>query len=224
MKRISFFLGILLVLLFIAVAFLFKIRSVSCTTVDHSRCPEKIQQLLDSLNGSRLFFSGKKLKTVLLNQPEVQSFSTRTSVLGDIMIELTLREAFVALKPESSSVYTLYTKDGVVVKETPETTLPVVVLKEQLSEKEIPFVATLGWNITGVLPVSDMSVEGGALKVTLRDHRIVYYPLSGDIDLLLGATLATFSQLNLTEGKLIIDRQAVEIHEIDLRFKNPVLR
>lgn len=161
---------------------------------------------------------------MLMMEPEIASYSVRISPLGAASVEITLREGSIAFKPETTNAYTIYTKDGILVKEAQESSLPTVLLKEQIDTASVPFVATLSYELTTILPVSQMTVEGESLKVLLRDNRVLLYPLSGDIDVLLGSTLITFSQLNLTEGKLIIDRQAVVIHEIDFRFKNPVLR
>ncbi len=223
MKRVFFAFGIILVVILLVCVFVLKVRNTSCSA-SNLTCPSDISTEVHSFQGRRLFGSQKALRNFLSNKPEVKSFSIYTSPLGDIFINLELRKADIALSPEGSSVFTLYTKEGVVVRESPGTTVPVVILKEQLPPEAVSFIVQLSWQLTTILPVQEMTVEGSSLKVVLRDGRFVHYPLSGDIDLLLGTTLATFSQLNLTDGKLIIDKKATEIHEIDLRFKNPVLR
>lgn len=224
MKRVFLFLGVLFTVLFVSLFFFLKIRSVSCSADHTPSCPSSLLEKLQAFKGSRIFQSERKIRNTLSSEPEVLSYAVKTSPLGDITVRITLREGSIALKPESSNTYTLYTKDGILVKEAPDTSVPTVVLKEQINTEAVPFVAALSYQLTTILPVSQMTVEGESLKVVLRDNRILLYPLQGDIDVLLGSTLITFSQLNLTEGKLIIDRQAVVIREIDLRFKNPVLR
>lgn len=224
MRRIFLFFGILLSILLGLLFFFLKVRTVSCEADGSIQCSSLLFEKLSAFQGNRLFQSERKIRNTLSSEPEVLSYAVKTSPLGDITVRITLREGSIALKPESSNTYTLYTKDGILVKEAAQTSLPTVVLKEQISTEAVPFVAALSYQLTTILPISQMTVEGESLKVVLRDNRILIYPLQGDIDVLLGSTLITFSQLNLTEGKLIIDRQAVVIREIDLRFKNPVLR
>lgn len=224
MRRIFLFLGVLLAILLFSLFFFLKVRSVSCELDRSLPCSSSLVEKLSAFEGTRLFQSERKIRQMLTSLPEVESYAVRTFPLGDVVVRIILREGRVAIKPESSNTYTLYTKDGILVKEASETNLPTIVLKEQINTEAVPFVAALSYQLTTILPVSQMTVEGESLKVVLRDNRILLYPLEGDIDVLLGSTLITFSQLNLTDGKLIIDRQAVVIREIDFRFKNPVLR
>lgn len=224
MKRLFLLLGIVLIIVLLSGLFFIKVRSVTCTTQDKNVCPNQTNTALSLLKGSRLLGAEKRARAILSSKAEVKDFKIQTSILGDISVSITLREASIALKPDSSDTYTLYTKDGIVVREDKNTTLPFITLKEQIPSESVPFVVQLGFELTTMLPTKELVIEGSSLKVVLRDDRMLYYPLSGDLDLLLGSTIATFSQLNLSDGKLIIDRKATTIREIDLRFKNPVLR
>ncbi|GEM_PF-1522319 len=222
-KKIFVAIGILGTILLIGSLFLLKVRSVSCSTTTNVPCPSVIETDLLRLEGMPLLRYAPSLKQIV-TRSEVKKYTTRISPLGSLAVTLTLRDPVIAFKASGAEVSTLYTEDGTVVGESTATDLPTIAIVEQVEKENIPFLAQFGYELSRTFSVNTFIVTGTALEVNLSDGRKLFYPLSGDIDVLLGASLLTFSQLNRDEGKLMINGEPTAVKEIDFRFKNPVLR
>lgn len=224
MRKLFLGIGVLLVAVFIFSVFFLKVRSVTCELTSESPCPPAIFTSVMKFEGKPLAASVRQISSFLQNSSLVQSFSVKVSPLGDVSLFVAVRLPDIALKSDNNSSYNLYTKEGVFVQTVESTNLPTIVVKDQISSEEVQFVSVLGYSLMKNLPISLMSVSNETLQVTLLDQKMLFYPLSGDIDVLLGSTILTFSQLNQTFGVLIIKGEPVTVTQIDFRFKNPVLR
>jgi hypothetical protein len=65
-------------------------------------------------------------------------------------------------------------------------------------------------------------IENSYLMTNLKDGYKIIFPLDGDRDFLLGATVLILNELNKDEMSSKI--KVGELRTVDLRFKNPVLK
>lgn len=223
----------LAVILVLGAIFLFsilhKVSSVSCM-VENKSCPENINEVASSFVGQPMWSLNRNIRVKLQEFSEIEQFSTRISPLGDVSISVVLRDPIIAIKAEGSTEATFYTENGVPAGVGSVTSLPIIMVKEQIDSSRIPFVVELSSELTRMLSIRTYELTQSALVLTLLDSRRLLYPLDGDVDTLLGATLITFSQLNAGTEKLIINNERGQpaeekvVQEVDFRFKNPVLR
>ena len=146
--------------------------------------------------------------------------------LIQLIIELNLKKPKYTIKDSLSSKFYLIDEDETVLEITEESNLPTIVksrvdikLGENINKKDkfsLEIVEKVAW----LYSVKEGIIEKEELKLTLKEGVLVRFPLEGDVDSLVGGLRLIFSRLN--DGSQGIRME--DIKEIDLRFKNPVLR
>ena len=116
-------------------------------------------------------------------------------------------------------------KSGKILGFSTETLLPKSISDKELNEHQLQFVSELGRKLFLIYGINSSEIKNDAFITTTNGGYIVYFPLKGDTDVLLGSLELILSQLNRTKGNFKIeDDKMVNPTTIDLRYVNPVLR
>lgn len=213
---LSFFVLFLLGLL-LSLPYIVKVGNIYCKTDSQQSCRSEISSKINELKGKSLFSASKNGNNILDNSPYVASYKISYSINGNLDILVSEKKPVIALAPYTQTEFNLFTEDGVLVEVTKETNLPKVLFYESVANEELDFIAILGYNLLYWYAVTDLKVEKGVVTGKTPIGVTLVYPKSGDIDLLLGATKLTLSQLNTLD-------EETRITLVDLRFKNPVIK
>ncbi|AKM83637.1 hypothetical protein A2422_02065 [Candidatus Woesebacteria bacterium RIFOXYC1_FULL_31_51] len=223
-------LSIVLILLFIIfipilIQKLIKINKIECSS-QYDACPFDIETKLKTFEQKDYKKVKKEVTKVLVESYLIRDFSMQYRFPSKLIIELNLKKPKYTIKDSLSSKFYLIDEDETVLEITEESNLPTIVksrvdikLGENINKKDkfsLEIVEKVAW----LYSVKEGIIEKEELKLTLKEGVLVRFPLEGDVDSLVGGLRLIFSRLN--DGSQGIRME--DIKEIDLRFKNPVLR
>jgi hypothetical protein len=126
--------------------------------------------------------------------------------------------------------YFYITGDGIVVEVKDKSELLNVVINnnklyktykfgDKVDEEILYSVKILNY-LNYLFGIKEVTIQNEYLNAVSNEGINILYPKSGDVNFLVGSTRLIFSRLNkATEGIRI-----EEVKEIDLRYKNPILR
>ena len=216
-------LSIILIIIFIistpfAVKRLIKIDQVECVS-QIGTCSYEFQlgnykQVKDQIE--------KKLS----NDVQVNSYLVQYKIPSTIKVEIDVKSPKNAIYSTSTGKYYLISEDGLVLSLTDTNSLPNIKVEsleleigKEISERE-KFAVEILNNLSFLYTINEGQLEKGSLKFVSQEGVNIIFPTEGDVSFLVGSLRLIFSRLNdETEGI-----RMNEIREIDLRYKNPVLR
>jgi hypothetical protein len=214
---------VLIVLAFVSFPFFVKVGKVECST-QYGPCSENLVQTADGALGKSLFSAKSKLKKDLKGNFEVERFSTQYRIPSTLKVAIVIKKPVFALKSELSDEFDLVDLEGNVVGVSTSSSLPGVSTSEQLPKAGEKISGSQLSALKLIIGVYEMyqatfgKIENESLIVDLPSGLRVIFPLesSVDTDLLLGS-------LRLIESKIESDSPG-KFREVDMRYKNPVLR
>ena len=176
-------------------------------------------QLTGNYRDTKKIIKQKLEKDVLIN-----SYLIQYQIPNKLKIDINLKKPRYAIF--NGNKYFLIDKDGLIINESNETNLPTLkkdgdnlVVGEKINGKD-KFALSIISGLTYLYSINSGNIINNELKVISNEGIMIRFPLEGDKDVLLGSLRLIFSRLNDgTKGIRIEDTK-----EIDLRFKNPVLR
>jgi len=184
-------------------------------------CNPELSKVVERYKDESYFYSKRALSSELSNSTRVDYYHIKFSFPGKMIAELIEKKPEVALKFGDKNFYT-FDKEANVVAVVEETQLPVATVTFLPSDKSTRFAALLFSDLFKYYQVHEATVTEFGLTVEIRGAEITF-PLSGDIDVLLGSMEVALLQLpKLSENSTII-KEAGKIYTIDLRYKNPVI-
>jgi hypothetical protein len=199
-----------------------KVSSIECTS-QFGPCV-LLEETLSSISGKSLYQTKKEIASVLSAESSVSDYSIRYKIPGNLSVYVVEKKPKFALS--NSSFFALVDKDGTVLKIGEETTLPRVEITgnlpnvgEKVSEDYL-FCLNLLYNLFANYQVERGVIEGEKLLVDITGIRVIF-PVSGDKDVLLGSLRLIIERLKQEPKDSKISKG---ITQIDLRFKNPVLK
>ncbi|MEK7472854.1 MAG: hypothetical protein AAB625_02320 [Patescibacteria group bacterium] len=224
--RIFKILSIVLIITFlfsipIVIQKVIKIEKIECES-QYGECDEVIVnslQLTGNYRDTKKIIKQKLEKDVLIN-----SYLIQYQIPNKLKIDINLKKPRYAIF--NGNKYFLIDKDGLIINESNETNLPTLkkdgdnlVVGEKINGKD-KFALSIISGLTYLYSINSGNIINNELKVISNEGIMIRFPLEGDKDVLLGSLRLIFSRLNDgTKGIRIEDTK-----EIDLRFKNPVLR
>ena len=186
-------------------------------------CPADMSGKLLALNGKNLASAKRQTNKILKNEFIISEFSTQFKLPSTLRVDILVKKPVFALKEAGSDKFVLVDGDGIVLTDAASTTLPVVEIEGALpknGDNTSPsnlFALNLMAGVNQMYGVTDSKVSGTTLLVELPGQIRVIFPLDGDSSVLLGS-------LRLIYSKIQEEGNPNGFREIDLRFKNPVLR
>lgn len=211
-----------LLLVVILPAKLIKISKIVCQS-QYGDCPTDINTRLETLVSKNLVESKKLAAGILKDNFLVSDFSTQFNLPTTLKVNLVIRKAVFALHQEGTNNFSLIDKEGYVVAISDSSNLPRVVSPDKLknvgektTDKDLAALKIIE-GVYSMYQVQKGTIMEESLTVELPSQIRVIFPLGTyDRDVLLGELRLIYSKIETEEGG--------KYKEIDLRFKNPVLR
>lgn len=220
MKKIPYVLaGIILLVLILSPLFI-KVE-VTCKS-QYGECPSDITSRLTPLNSKSLFQVRRESSAILKKEFTVYAFSSQFKLPNRLEIDLLIKKPSFAIKDLTSGKYGMIDDRGVVLSVGDSTLLPTIFANQEIKVGEkvpdnILFALQLIQGINEMYQIKTGQIEDASLHVELPGQITVLFPLEGDVKLLLG-------EIRIVYAKVLSPEIAGKYKEIDLRFKNPVLR
>lgn len=222
MKKIFTIVGVILFCGFVAVLpFLVKVK-VDCKS-QYGDCPQQISDQINLFNGKSLFAARKGISKILKFEFLVSDFSLQYKIPNILHAELLVKKPIAAFGDSTTGSVILVDKDGIALSIASDSALPVVTVTGNLPKigqyigDSNFFALNLATGIYQMYQIGDSQVQDNSLLVELPGQIRVIFPLEGDTQILLGS-------LRLIYSKIQSDGNMSKYSQIDLRFKNPVLR
>lgn len=222
MKKIFFLiLAILILGSFFVLPFILKVK-VQCKS-QFGECPDQIVSSLHQADSKSLQLAKNQIGKVLKQNYLLTDYSTQFKLPDILVVNVLIRKPDFALYNKNTSELWLVDGDGTILIKTNDTTLPKIVTESDIPKSGQKVDAqTLNALkiIEGVWEMYQVGMGelgGAALVVDLPGKINVIFPLDMDPQVSLGA-------LRLIYTKITTGDSAGKFSQIDLRFKNPVLR
>jgi len=189
--------------------------------------PCNLEDKLSGLAGKSLDETKREVKSVLLQEDSISDFSMQFKIPGTLEVAVIEKKPKFALKDAATDNLALVDKEGKVLKIVEDSSLPRVIMAGKLPnvgekvKEEYFFALNILYNVSASYQVSEGRIENNSLVVNVPQGYKVIFPLEGDQDVLLGALRLLIERLN---DRTKDSRISEGITEIDLRFKNPVLK
>ncbi len=221
------YLSILLIVIFIffiptIIKKIIKINKIECES-QFGVCSDDLGLKLYEFTDYKI--ARKGVHELLVKNIQVNSFLIQYRIPNVLKVDVNLKKPKYAIRNANGN-YFLVSRDGVVLNIGNETNLPVLERNEanynvgdKINDKD-RFALEIIEKVAWLYSKNNGAIVGNELKVNLNESVIARFPLEGDVDLLIGNLRLIFSRLNEGEEGIRMN----DIREIDLRFKNPILR
>lgn len=210
----------LIPVVFLISPFFIKIK-ISCRD-QYGICGSELQSRLSSFNGKNLYSARGGITKILKSDYLVSDFSLQFKLPSVLEVNVVSKKPQFALLGEGGSVG-LVDFDGTVLETSSQTSLPEVVTTEsvpqpgsKVNDNTLTSLKLLE-GVYKMYQVRSGQLAGDSLVVDLPGQIRVIFPLDEDVQILLGSLRLIYPKV--TSGDL-----AGVYSQIDLRFKNPVLR
>lgn len=185
---------------------LIKVKEFECQSQD-GPCPEEIQLAISGLKFTNINRTKKEVAGLMAKTRLVSDYSLQYLFPNKIKINILLKKARFAVFNKDTGNYLLFDSKGRFLGETEKTSVPTVV---QSGSTPNLFALFIVEGVSKISQVNKGEIVNSSLVIELPSGKRVIFPLEGDKDLLLGSFRLIYSEITNKE--------------IDLRFKNPVLR
>lgn len=202
---------------FFSLLFILKVKT-ECRT-QYGKCPDELVNGMQKLEGGSLYQTKKTISKSLKNNFLVLDFSTQFKFPNILFVNVLIKKPSFMLKNDANQTVAV-SQDGKVLDTQGNASLPTVIVFGNLKkpgqdvEKNQLFALDLVQGINEMYQVNIGKITDDGLVVELPTNFRVLLPLDGDVQVLLGSLRLVYLKVN-NMGKY---------NEIDLRFKNPVLR
>ena len=206
------------ILMFLAIPFFvfftirnFKVAKIICVS-QYGECIPGVREKLESFGECSYSACKRSIKAILASEPNINRYSYQLKNPTTIEVLVEERRPVFSLKGTNQKWSDLpsLTIDGPLPNPGQNVSVEI------LSGLEL---------VMGVGKLHDIEVskiENLYLRVYLKNGYKIIFPLGGDRDFLLGATVLILNELNKDEMSSKIE--VGQLKTIDLRFKNPVLK
>lgn len=212
--------------------FLYFVKKIKIDTIECRNqkgvCSEEVSGKLNSLAGCGYFSCLAGIKRELGEEPRISKYSYQLKGFSKLEVLVSEQRAIYSLKNESVKWSAEVSEDGRVLELTGESSLPSMKVNEPLPNpgqnvnvKEL-FGLELMARIDALYDIEEARIEDSSLLISLKDGYELIFPLAGDRDFLLGATVLILNELNKNEEDSKIS--SGQMKRVDLRFRNPVLK
>lgn len=197
---------------FLITQFLVKVK-IECLS-QFGQCPEESYIKLKNIKSDNLCKTKTEVTKILKKDSLVSDFSMQYKLPNILMVNLLVKKPMFAIKDASLGKIFTVDKDGNILSEVGSTTLPTVIQNDQNVNI---YTLNLMLGIYQMYQVGYGTIVNDALVVDIPHGLRVIFPIRGEApEVLLGA-------LRLIYSKVTTEYAGV-YSEIDMRYKNPVLR
>jgi hypothetical protein len=215
------------VMIFLSAPRLITIQEIRCTN-QFGKCSEIIQEEVNAHVGESLLKVEDGLGKLFTNDPNVKGYSLQYQFPNHMEVYLVEKTAKYAYVERGESFYFLIDDAGNVLNKVERTNLPVVEGETGLAvgskvDSDLLIALKMYYALERYNNPKKAIVDGDVMRVEFPEGYDVLFPIRADIDILLGSYNLIMLQLN-SEGEDTRIENSGKLKEIDLRFKNPVLR
>lgn len=186
-------------------------------------CPGEIYGMIKNFDGKSLSVAKSGINKNLKNNSLVSDYSIQYKAPNILLVNLIVKKPFYAIHDPDSGKYASIDENGNVLSISQGSALPTLIAKVDPldvgvnvgTEKLFALKIILG--VYEMYQVREGKIIDGGLTVELPPRFNVIFPLQGDAEVLLGSLRIIYSRISQ-------DDISGKYKEIDLRFKNPVLR
>jgi len=228
-KRIIFSLGIVLFvsLPILIIPRLINIEKVTCRS-QFGPCNIVIQEELDSINGGNLIDIREKVKNVLAKSVLVREFYIQYKIPNTLKVDLLEAKPKYAISDKNKNII-LVDARGYILTSQKTSSLPTIEVDKELKkvgeqvDENTLFAGEIIYDMFSLYSIDYGKIVEDRLEIISSDDIKIIYPLVGDREVLVGSLVAIMSRLKESNEAPRIE-EVKSVSEIDLRYKNPVLR
>lgn len=208
----------------------FPIHTITCES-QVGACPKELTSKLADLSGRPRKEVLSSLDNMLSESILVKEYAVHFVFPRTVEIKIVQRTPYYGIrkKGDDTSWVLLVDDTKKALQIVDSTDLPVVVTQDSLPnpgstiEDRLFFALDLLYDLSTYYQIKTGEIVDDSFEIYLSDGKKVIFPLEGDRRVLLGSLYLVVNWLN-TEGKDTKMDDVDVVHEIDLRYKNPVLR
>ena len=186
-------------------------------------CPNEVVEKLKVINGKNLLNAKGWVSKVLTGNFLISNYSAQLKLPNILMVNVIVKKPIYAVYDKTQNSYSLVDSSGYVLSVSGASTLPTLVketvnekVSERIAESDL-YALKLIQGINQMYQISIGTIQNDTLVVDMPLGIRVILPLSGyDTQVLLGS-------LRLIYTKVTTSYDGV-YSQIDMRFKNPVIR
>ncbi len=201
-----------------------KVNGIECYS-QYGLCSDNFIDTGSIMNLS--FYEAKTQLSEKLNQNmQVNEFSIRFKLPSILRVDTILKKAKYALYNNQILEINIIDSDGIVLEKVQNTNLPYLLAANSLAsigekiKDEDRFTLELLYGIYYLYQIKTGEIIEDGMKIKMSDGIEILFPLEGERDILLGSMKIILSRLNTDQNSPKIGK----VKEIDLRYKNPVIR
>lgn len=223
-KAVIIFVVLFLLLLFSSITQI-RIKKIHCRN-QYDTCSSQLSSFVKVLEGEKLLEVQRSLGAGLRQDFQIDDYLIQYKFPNELEVDLIEKKAVYALHFSGQENMSFVDDSGVVLSFQKETSLPIVTnggipknIGETVSDEEL-FALRLMRDIFLLYQIRVGEIKDGAFFVKTADKKNVIFPLKGDREVLI-------SSINLILSRwkdLGPDFDLSSVTEIDLRFRNPVIR
>lgn len=204
------------------------VEKVTCESQNGS-CSPRVLEEASKVRGEKLILARGLISKTFKNHPFVENFFMTFKFPNRLDLFVVERKGKFALASAKGNAIFLVSEDGLILSDDKNDTKypllisndPLPLLGEKVDYKTL-FALDISLKISEILGVERSVKEGNVLIIELKNGPKVLFPLEGDKDFLLGSFVLIYNELKKETQDSKINFNSVS--EIDLRYKNPVLR
>jgi hypothetical protein len=219
-KKLFYLLVVIFIVLLFLIPLFIKVR-IECKS-QFGECPTEVNSKLQTLNSKSLFSANRNVQKDLKEDFLVSDFSIQFKLPNLMLINIIAKKPYFALKDSSTGKIGLIDQKGVILALADSSNLPTVVsaepiknIGESVNNRDL-FALNLILGVNEMYQVLYGTITNDTLVVDIPPGVRVIFPLEGDFEVLLGS-------LRLIYAKITASYLGT-YSQIDMRYKNPVLR
>lgn len=205
-----------------------KIDRIECAN-QYGICSEDLIDKFDMVLSINLHDTKAEIRKILQSDSTITDFSVQYKLPNILRVNVIDKDPRYAISSVNAESVAIVDSRGEIIAFTQSTNLPQVMVESRLPnvgdsiDKNTLFALKLVYGVRLSNKIADAKIENNNLFIKLEDDIKVIFPTSGDLDILLGSVNLLLSRLNVITKDTKIDEKEI-FTEIDLRFKNPVVR
>lgn len=199
--------------------YFYKINKIDCIS-QYGECSVEVLSSLEGFKNKPVKEAVLSLEKHLSENKRIREYKLIYRPLADITIELIEEKATVAVKEANRQEFLLVSQDRKVINTADHTTLPkVFISKEEIKfdSPEAGFASSLLIELAKYYDISEAILDESSIVAVYKDELKLTFPVTGDVDMLLGS-------LELLLFQLKRELPDTKISSIDLRYKNVIVK
>lgn len=201
------------------------IKNINCTS-QYGECPNTILNGVSYVSGWDLQSAKKEIEKNLKDNYLIYEYLIQYKIPSTLELDIVIKKPKYAVKQRNSPEFFLLDKEGVFLEQNRQSNLPFVIVEnfnnslgERVNDKLL-FASKINFQFNWLYSVGVGEIKNDGFYTRLKEGVVVIFPLEGDVDSLIGAIRLIYSRLNESSNGIRMEN----VREIDLRFKNPVIR